>query len=284
MKKIILFIIMMTSFFMLLLAFSSCSENNITDSENLIASSLTYQKKNENGEQYYVVTGAKNKEVVEIVIPSYHNDLIVKEIANSAFEEYAQLKNVYIASTIEKIGNDAFNQAYKLDTISIPENSQLKKIGSQAFRYTAIKNFYFPKTLQEMDDFCFDYCRNLFSVNLEQCNELEVIPDYAFRHCSSLKYVYLSKNIKIIGDGCFNDTACEYVLMYNKVESIGDGFYKGFIITGQWGTGITVMYYGTREEWDLIEFKGYYQYSLYLYSDDYKNQSWHFVDGIPTIW
>ena len=44
MKKIILFIIMMTSCFMLLLAFSSCSENNITDSENLIASSLTYQK------------------------------------------------------------------------------------------------------------------------------------------------------------------------------------------------------------------------------------------------
>lgn len=285
MNKINYWLITISALICSVFTLTGCSENNKTDSEDLVASRLIYQSKYENGERYYAVSGAKNKDIEDIIIPSYHNNMVVKEIAPSAFEDYKNLKSIYVASTIEVVGRNAFNNARSLRDVTIPPNSEIKEFGLNAFTHTAIKNIFIPSSLQTIGPFCFDSCHNLNSIDLSSCINLFEISGWAFRHCTSLQFVHLSPNLKVVGESCFADTPnCGYVLMYNQVETIGGGFYKGFIIAGQPGTDITVLYYGTREEWETIEFKGYYHYSLWTYSETYKMQTWHFVNEKPVKW
>lgn len=258
MKKItaVIIVALIIGVIVALLIFSLCAPNkDETDSSELVASELTYKPVTSESEKYYVVTGAKDKNITDLVIPSYHNNHPVKEIEKKAFADY-KIKSVYIARTIEKIGEEAFLRASELVSVTFAENNNLKEIGRS----------------------CFRLCDDLLSIDLSSCANLIELPDGAFFQCSDLTYIHLPKNLKIIGRDCFMYTACDYLLMYKKVEEIGINFCR------TQSEGMRVYYFGTKDEWKSIELKGYFHYTLYTYSETSSNQSWHFVNGKPVIW
>ena len=57
----------------------------------------------------------------------------VIEIAPFAFTNNRVIQNVFIPSTIEIIGESAFQYAWNIQSLTIENNSQLKVIGSRAF-------------------------------------------------------------------------------------------------------------------------------------------------------
>ncbi len=57
------------------------------------------------------------------------------EIRGDTFSSCSSLKSIDIPDKVVRIGGHAFYENYKLETVSISENSKLTEIGSSAFRY-----------------------------------------------------------------------------------------------------------------------------------------------------
>ncbi len=81
-----------------------------------------------------IFTGAKNKEIKNVVIPpsiTIHNKpYVVKAISNRCFEN-TKIEHITMSSNIQSIGMKAFYNCKKLKKITIP--SGVSKIGNQAF-------------------------------------------------------------------------------------------------------------------------------------------------------
>ena len=80
---------------------------------------------------YYVdgIGSATNE--TELVIPAFHNGLPVVGIYNSALNDNAALRSIFLPNTIEVIGDGAFSGCSSLESITLPNS--IKCIGSQAF-------------------------------------------------------------------------------------------------------------------------------------------------------
>lgn len=89
-------------------------------------------KENETDE-YYIITGYKNKQVQELVIPSKINNIPVKVIGDEAFINYQQLTKIVVSPGIQKIGNRAFYNCNSLTYIFLP--ASVSEIGNEAYYF-----------------------------------------------------------------------------------------------------------------------------------------------------
>ncbi len=150
-----------------------------------------------------------------------HSDNIVipdgvKEIPDSTFSGFSNLKTVVIPEGVKKIGRRSFENCTKLENISLPESleeiggyafadchklkevylsEKLKMIGDSAFTECfAMKDVKIPKKIKEIEAFAFKNCDTFTHI---------VVPDgvtkigfCAFLGCDNLEYLYIPKSVK----------------------------------------------------------------------------------------
>ena len=104
----------------------------------------------------YSITGIKNNQLEEIVIPTRINGLPVTRIASNAFEGNTSIKKVVLADSIVEIGDSAFKDCTALEAIEIGKDSELTTFSAYAFNNcTALKHIYIPKTVIFIGNYAF---------------------------------------------------------------------------------------------------------------------------------
>ena len=168
----------------------------------------------------------------------YDGDMEIPMIVKDSDEEYAEsyrvigvddrafmkasVKTIKLPSSIESIGNYAFNKS-KLKSITIPIGN-LKNIGNHAFSETFLEEVVLPTNVKSIGRCAFANCKELVKVVLKdgiialgdsaffQCSKLKdchvptsltKIEDYTFCGCTNLQDIALSDNIKMIGENAF---------------------------------------------------------------------------------
>lgn len=167
------------------------------------------------------VVGGPNQVEVRIEGPLLYNNKYYKviEIDDGAFKFHDLIKNVYFPSTIEKIGNSAFNGCTNLSIGSLPNS--ITFIGSYSFlNCTSLQSMSCPMSLTHIGSYAFSGCSNLLYVDLWE--NIETIGSYAFSGCSSLKSVHLPPRINNIDIGTFKGCSSLLVISFpNTLTSIG---------------------------------------------------------------
>ena len=128
----------------------------------------------------FLLSGQKNK-VTSIILKEG-----IKKIGTYDYDDkyrsslrYANIKSIHIPSTVEEIGSGAFDNssAKSLKTITFAENSQLVKIGGNAFQGAIIENIKLPNSVENINSYAFD-CKNLKKI--EFGTNIKTIEDRTF--------------------------------------------------------------------------------------------------------
>jgi len=125
------------------------------------------------------------------------------------YAKHSSLTSFTVPSSVKAIGNDAFREFDKLETIILPEG--IKSIGVSAF-YN---------------------CQKLRTCNLQ--STIEIIDWCAFNHCP-LSSIELPAQLKVIGESAFSqesgkNPSLSSLTIPQNVESIGDWAFAGWNIT-----------------------------------------------------
>ncbi len=221
---------------------------------------LTYELSED--QSFYKVSGATSFYGAKLVIPAYHNNLPVKEIASEGFAYKNWLSEVYIPETIEKFGAGAFNSAPRLTKIYFNAKSledfegrnwvflpvenatneidlyigpSVERIPNRFFfplstspdRVVNLKNIYFSKNskLKSIGDYAFYKSKNVVINDLP--DTVESIGNYAFYEANS-ENLNLSASLKSIGQYAFAfNENLKHVKFYDSLESIdSQAFYN----------------------------------------------------------
>jgi hypothetical protein len=126
-----------------------------------------------------------------IIIPEKIDEIIVKSIGNNAFKNYIGssetkygLTEVYLPSTLESIGTEAFYEN-SITVLDLSKCTKLRSIGKNAFRYSRIKAVDFSNcvSLETIGSYCFGDNR-FRSISFSNCHKLTSIGTGAFRNTS----------------------------------------------------------------------------------------------------
>lgn len=160
----------------------------------------------------------------DVTMPSVvDTDKPVKYIAADALK-YTNIQSIVIPSSVESIGDFAFEGCDELTTVTF--NEGLKYIGTAAFYMSGITTLNLPDSLETIDQGAFMHCYSLTDVTFGQnlrsisiaafdtCSELtsvtfgnslERIEEYAFRDCTKLKDMTIPDSVKYIGIRAFEN-------------------------------------------------------------------------------
>ena len=161
------------------------------------------------GNSYIVITGY-NGSNTDVVIPEYIEvnceQIVVKEISNSAFINNTEITSINIPNSVTTIGDLAFAGCSNLTTVTISENSQLTTIGDYAFYYcSSLTSIYIPNSVTTIGDLAFSFCSNLTIVTISENSQLTSIGSYAFADCSSLTSIYIPNSVVTINPSAFSN-------------------------------------------------------------------------------
>ncbi|MDR1267178.1 MAG: leucine-rich repeat domain-containing protein [Holosporales bacterium] len=102
------------------------------------------------------------------------------------------------------IPKKCFDRCRQLAFVVFEQASQLKAIGSEAFRdISLLSSICIPASVESLGAQCFSNCQALFSVTFEPYSRLTGIGPHAFLNCASLPFVVLPTSVEAIGDSCF---------------------------------------------------------------------------------
>ena len=179
----------------------------------------------------------------------------VKSGSSSVICSYTNVTSVSLPSTLEAIGNSAFNGCTALSDLSLSEG--LKSIGSNAFENCAIKSLVIPASVESIGNAAFSGCSSLehlsvlpaqVSIGLWafSCSALTSagplgsgcdyefqnwnteIPANAFNGCSGLTRVLIPDTVTCIGNAAFaNCAALEELSIPSGVTAIGREAFTG---------------------------------------------------------
>lgn len=153
-----------------------------------------------------------NTENVNVVIPEG-----VKSIDRSFYK--AKMKTVSLPSTLEEIGESAFDCCAEIEELAIPDS--VKIIGGWAFSSCPdLKKVVLPGSLKEIPAAAFSWCSSLTEVVIPE--SVEVIGHDAFSCCYSLEHVTLPGGLKKIEKNAFYYCkSLKSVVIPASVETIG---------------------------------------------------------------
>lgn len=101
------------------------------------------------------------------------------------------IKRIIIGDGVTSIGDGAFNDCYKLVSVSMPKT--MKVIGKEAFSGCFnLSSVVIPDSVREMGDMAFGYCSKLSHVKIP--SSLEKIGAYTFRFCSFKRKNFINKS------------------------------------------------------------------------------------------
>ena len=158
---------------------------------------------------YYIVKGL-NLDVImdvnKINIPSYHNGLPVREIANNAFENIGIIEVVFNPN-LEKIGDYAFSGS-KINYLYI--YSTLGEIGSCAFYNTEISNLLYYNSINSLLNIKInDKYGSLFNGNSQ-----------FYLNDQLIKELVIPSNVKTIRYNTLNNAPFESIIITGNLEII----------------------------------------------------------------
>ncbi len=224
-----------------------------TDPEPQPTSTLVYEL-NE-AQTGYIVTG-DNGQSERIVIPSKHNDLPVVQIANDAFAYSVHRSNityVFIPDSVTEIGRNAFySRQSDLVTVEIGQNSQLQKIGANAFSGARLlESIYIPASVTEIGDSAFNNCGSLEEIVVASDNAVYSGENGHLIEKSSGTLIrggsdpVIPNGVKVIGEAAFSYGKQTTLTIPASVESI-----ESRAIANSEIKSITFM--GTEAQWQAI--------------------------------
>ncbi len=185
-----------------------------------IWSNYTYSVlEDDTGDKYISITGWDNLSE-DIVIPDKINvndeDLPVKEIGDSAFNNNRQSKSVTIPDSVAKIGDYAFENCSKITTISISESSRLTTIGYAAFfNCASLSSIYIPSGVTKIRSKALEGCSSFTSIFISE--NVTTIEEYAFRGCASLTSIFIPNSVTTISSHAFQN--CFDLTIYCEASS-----------------------------------------------------------------
>ena len=109
--------------------------------------------------------------------------------------------NTVIPSTVNEIGESAFESQWQLESITIPNS--VTKIGGSAFAFSGIRSIDIPNSVTSIEDHAFYNCSWLKSLVFP--NSVAFIPDNVCQSCSKLTSVTIPNSVTTIGKEAFSN-------------------------------------------------------------------------------
>ncbi len=167
----------------------------------------------------------------------------INKIGEYAFAQCYRLKNVTLPK-VNIIGYGAFAQL-GAGKLTLPEG--ISSIDSYAFYYSKIESIAIPSTVSEISNYCFKGCDSLKSIVIpasvtkigyEAFREsgltsvslpgVEKIGDRAFYYCTNLSEVKFSGNLQNIeGEAFYGCTSLTEIDLPGKLLSVNGGAFRG---------------------------------------------------------
>ena len=166
---------------------------------------------------YYICTGLPlETTLTEVVVPSVHNGLPVKEIGSMAFS-YCNFTSIELPDGLVYIDDWAFNGCMHLDSIVLPDT--VKEIGRSVFGVTALKDVVLSENLDYIGPNAFNGCENLTKIILPA--SVTYIDESAFSS-SGLAQIIIPEDSKLyhIGGNAFNGTDLKEISIPSSVVEL----------------------------------------------------------------
>lgn len=179
------------------------------------------------------ITGNMENYASENIVPWYsfnksiYNVIFeynINKIANYAFSNCINLKEINIPDTITSIGKSAFKGCSKLEKIEIPKN--VSKIGEAAFMSCKkIKEIEIPIGVKSIEKETFDNCLELETIEIP--DTIIDIKEEAFIGCENISQINLPDSVKNIGKAAFKSCKKLYeIKIPSQVSKILDATFE----------------------------------------------------------
>lgn len=179
-------------------------------------------------------------EAENLYIPSTVNGIEIKEISKKAFVGNMKLKNVYIEDGVKNIGEEAFKNCIKLESIRLP--STLETLWSCALAGTALTDIELPEGLWYIvfDAFAKTQIKELVIpesagiagvfYDMQYLETVhfkggDTIYSHTFNGCSSIREIHLPQTLSDIDDKAFEDLDC-----LQRIYVYKDSFAEYYIL------------------------------------------------------
>lgn len=115
-------------------------------------------------------------------------------------------------SNLKKIGSNAFSRCSNLNKINLPEG--LLSLGNYAFYHcNSLKELYLPNSLERIGEYIFQNFNGTYKIEILNFPEnLQYIGSYAFVNCRMPSTITLGQKIKEIEEGAFDKVSGVYTL------------------------------------------------------------------------
>ena len=188
----------------------------------------------------------------------------ITSIKQEVFSKCSALETLTLPSSVTSIDYGAFDKCTSLTSIILPNG--LKSIGNFAFSScVSLESIALPDGLKTIGEKAFSSCLSLESATIPE--GLTFIGDYAFRDCTAIQSITIPEDVTTIGFGEFqNCSNLSFISLPEGITSIGSNAFAGCRSLK------SIIYQGTKAQWEAIE-KG----DLWDYSTN--NYIIHFKDG-----
>ena len=152
-----------------------------------------------------------------LVIPEVVNEITVVRLSSGMFKKNEQIESVTFPDTIEEIPDECFNEAVNLRNLYNAEH--IKKIGAQAFRFTRLEKAVFPNLEEFTGGSAFTNVPHLAYADV---GKVTTIPDKTFKFCYYLSKV-VGENVTTVGSEAFMGTTSLVIADFvGNLTSIGN--------------------------------------------------------------
>ena len=189
-------------------------------------------------------------------VSSYIIKTGTKVIADKAFSNCKELRDIIIPNTVTHIGNESFYGCESLVSVSLPHG--LEVLGNYVFRYSGLKTIILPESLKIIGYNPFNRCNyledikcfssdfvvsdnSLYSRDMKRLichygtktslilpSELTNIDNRAFDQCESLELISLPMSLTRIGSGAFQECkSLQSITLPPNLTSIRDSAFYG---------------------------------------------------------
>lgn len=148
----------------------------------------------------------------------------LKTIGDYAFSK-SGLKEALIPTSVEYIGNYAFNNCTGLTTVEFDKGSLLSELGENVFYgCNALKAIAIPDGITRIPFQAFRDCQNLESVKLP--SNLKEIRSHSFYDTKKLSLIDLPESLGYIFDYAFGESGLQGIVIPNGVYEIGQCAFR----------------------------------------------------------
>ena len=197
-------------------AFSGCNNiKNVTINSNAVVSKSHSSAAN--------LTTVFGLQVEEYIIGE-----TVTAIGNYAFYNASSLQSITLPSSIQSIGQSAFDGCSQLKTVNINSNAIVSKTYTATNNFstifgTQVQTYNLGDAITAIGDYAFYNCSNATSLNIP--DGVTTIGNNSFSGCSGVTSLVIPESVTSIGDNAFRECTGVETLTLPNVTTIGNSAF-----------------------------------------------------------